>query len=104
MPSTKVYLEWEQTGHPIMWQSNPYTWDDVSIISEIIDAIAGAGAEAAYKKISTEKKKRLIQLVATINGEEYKEDKYSNDNIEVFVKDVKVAANAVLGIEIKIND
>lgn len=101
--STKQYLVWEQTEHDIQWDNNPYTWDDVAIIIEVLESMGAAGPIEGYKKLDKQKKKRLIKLIANVRGEQFKEEKYINEDIDVIVKDIEIVAKEVLGIEIKLN-
>jgi len=101
--STKQYLTWEQTEYDIQWNNNPYTWDEVFILLEIVEEILGGGVPSeAYQKLEKEKKKRLITLIAKVRGEEFKEEKYVQEDIKVIVKDIEIVAKEVLGIELKI--
>lgn len=103
MSTIKKYLEWEQTEYQIQWDNNPYTWDDVAVLIEVLDQIGIGGPIEAYKKLDKEKKKRLITLIANVRGEEFKEEKYVQEDIDVIVKDIEIVAKEVLGIELKIN-
>jgi hypothetical protein len=101
--STKQYLTWEQTQYDIQWNNNPYTWDEVFILLEIIEELGGfGGPEVGYQKLDKEKKKKLITLIAKVRGEEFKEEAYKNEDIKVIVKDIEIVAKEVLGIELKI--
>lgn len=104
MPTTKQYLNWEQTEYNIQWNNNPYTWDEVFVLIEILEELGGLGGpEVGYQKLDQEKKKKLITLIAKVRGEEFKEEAYKNENIKVIAEDIKIVAKEVLGIELKIN-
>ena len=99
----KQYLTWDQTTYPIQWDNNPYTWDEVFILIEIVQALDGGGDFSdIYGVLSKEKKKKLIKLVARINGEKFEESKYKNEDIKVIAKGVKIAIKEVLNIDIKV--
>ena len=100
----KVYLTWDQTGYPIQWDNNPYTWDEVFVLIEIAQALTNGGDfEKVYGDLPKKKKETLIKLVAKVEGKEYKEQKYKKENIKVIAKGVKLAVKEVLNIDIDIN-
>jgi hypothetical protein len=99
----KQYLTWDQTNYPIQWDNNPYTWDEVFILIEIAQAIDGGGDFGnIYGELDKTKKKKLIKLVAKINGEKFEESKYKKEDIKVIAKGVKLAIKEVLNIDIKV--
>lgn len=99
----KFYLTWDQTQYPIQWDNNPYTWEEVFILIEIAEAIKnGSNFDDIYGGLDKKKKQKLIKLVARINGEDYKEEKYKQENIKVIAKGVKVAIKEALNIDIKV--
>lgn len=96
------YLNWEDVN--VLWNDNPYTWDEVIALIEVVDGtLGGASPVEAYQKLEKEKKKKLITLIAKVRGEEFKEEAYKNEDIKVIVKDIEIVAKEVLGIELKIN-
>ena len=99
----KQYLTWDQTQYPIQWDSNPYTWDEVFILIEIAQALNGGGSfDDIYGGLNKTKKKKLIKLVARVNGEKYEESKYKQEDIKVIAKGVKIAIKEVLNIDVKV--
>lgn len=99
----RQYLTWDQNTYPIQWDSNPYTWDEVFILIEIAQAIDGGGDFGnIYGGLDKTKKKKLIKLVARINGEKFEESKYKKEDIKVIAKGVKLAIKEVLNIDIKV--
>lgn len=103
MSTTKKYLTWEQVEYDIEWSNNPYTWDEVFVLIELIEEIQGLGGpEIGYQKLGKEKKKKLITLIAKVRGEEFKEEAYKNEDIKVIAKDIELVAKEVLGIDLKI--
>lgn len=104
MTQVKQYLTWEQTTYPIQWDNNPYTWDEVFVLIEVLEGVKGGGHKDyhdAYKHLKPEKKKVLIKLVAKIKGEEYKEEKYKQEEIKITAEDIELAINEVLNIQVK---
>ena len=99
----KQYLTWDQPDYPIQWDNNPYTWDEVFILIEIAQAIDGGGDFGdIYGGLDKTKKKKLIKLVAKVNGKNFEESKYKKENIKVIAKGVKLAIKEVLNIDIKV--
>ena len=103
MQYKKQYLTWDQTQYQIQWDNNPYTWDEVFILIQIAEEISGGKIfDDVYGGLDKEKKKKLIKMVARINGEDYKEEKYKQENIKVIAKGVKIAIKEALNIDIKV--
>ena len=75
----------------------PYTWDDVSLVEEIISIYPGGEEEWLIR--NPDKKKRLIKLILKCQGKTYKETK-EIQNIKITAKDIKILAEKVLGIEV----
>lgn len=97
----KQFIAWDDSN--FNWENNPYTWDEVFILIEIAEAINGGGSfEDVYQQLPEEKKKKLIKLVARVNGKTYEEEKYKQPNIKVIAKSVKVMIKEVLNIDVKI--
>ena len=81
--------------------SFPYTWDDVALIEEAVEALGGGGViedDMPWIK-NQDKKKRLIKLILKCQGKTYKETKETQD-IKITAKDIKLLAEKVLGIEV----
>ena len=80
----------------------PYTWDDVDLIEEVVEAVQQGGGvmedDMPWTK-NQDKKKRLIKLILKCQGKTYKETKEIQD-IEITAKDIKILAEKVLGIEV----
>ena len=78
----------------------PYTWDDVALIEEAVEAFGGGDMdEMPWTKWEDEKKKRLIKLICKVQGRTYKETKETKE-IKITAKDIKLLAEKVLGIEV----
>ena len=101
MTQVKQYLTWDQTTYPIQWDNNPYTWDEVFILLEVAQVSGGHGYGYGYQKLEKEKKKKLIKLIAKVRGEEFKEEKYVNEDVDVIAKDIEIVINEVLGAKVK---
>ena len=83
--------------------SFPYTWDDVALVEEVVEAIQQGGGGVIEDDMpwmkDQDKKKRLIKLICKVKGKTYKESKYVND-YKIKVNDVRLVAKEILGIEI----
>jgi len=103
--SIKKYLTWDQLEYLIQWDSNPYTWDEVYVLIEVIEEAGGLGGPIgpAYEKLPEEKKRKLIKLIVKVKGEKIEEEKYMQNDIKVIAKDIQLTAKEVLGIEIKVD-
>jgi hypothetical protein len=77
-------------------------WDDCALIIEIINVIKGGGSPEDYFKKEKEKKKKFIKLLCKVEGTEYKETKEVLKR-QIRITDIKLVAQEVLGIDIKID-
>jgi hypothetical protein len=75
-------------------------WDDCALIIEIIQL--GGKSPDDYLNQRPEKKKQFIKLLCKVEGKEYKETKEVHKT-KIFIKDVKLVAKELLGIDIKID-
>lgn len=105
---TRTPITWDNAN--FAWDNNPYTWDDIALVQEIADRVQeevqrrGGMVDDDYVHplFRDEKKnKRLIKLIYKTQGKVLKEEKEIKE-IKVTVKDVKILAKEVLGINVKI--
>jgi len=102
----KTPIKWEDAD--FKWELAPteggkprYTWDDVVLVEEAVEALGGGGViedDMPWMK-DQDKKKRLIKLILKCQGKTYKETKEVQD-IKITAKDIKLLAEKVLGIEV----
>ena len=79
----------------------PYTWNDVALVEEVIEALGGGGViedDMPWMQ-DEEKKKRLVKLICKVQGKTFKEEKEIQD-YKIKVSDIKLLAEKVLGIEV----
>ena len=100
----KVYLNWNDIRIGT-WDNNPFTWDDVAILEEIFPGgTEGHNPYDVYRNVngkSEDKKKKIIKIVAKLEGKEFKEEKYKNNKkIKITVKDVNILFKT---LNIKVN-
>ena len=103
--SIKKYLTWDQLEYLIQWDANPYTWDEVYVLIEVIEEAGGLGGPLGptYEKLPEEKKKKLIKLILKVKEEQIEEEKYKQTDIKVIAKDIQLTAEKVLGIKINVD-
>ena len=94
---SKADFKWEaappsQTYKPGFTPSVfPYTWDNVSLIQEIITVVdAGGTVVDAITDLEKEKKKKLIRLIMKMNGIKKYDEEKEVKNISAKVEDVEL--------------
>ena len=115
MAETRTPYKWNTANFtydiaPTDTKKDRYTWDDVALVTGLLPpddgevVIRGRGPDEEYIHPlfkDEEKKKRLIKLIYKTQGKVLKEEKEIKE-IKVTVKDVKILAKEVLGINVKI--
>ena len=77
----------------ILWNNNPYTWDEVQLIIEV------AGDED-WDQWEKKKKQRLVKLILKIHGNTITESKRREiKQYKIKAKDIRIAVKEVLGTE-----
>ena len=91
------------------WNDNPYTWDEVAIVVEAIEAIKaisgppGEGDDFIHPLFDKdpEKRKKLVKLICKVQGKTIEKEKEIKD-YKITVKDIQLLAEEVLGINVKV--
>ena len=96
----KIRTPYQWGNANFSWSNNPYTWDDVAFVTEIMQG--GGGSSTDYVNQNKEIKKKFIKLLCKVEGTEYKETKEVL-NRQIRITDIKLVAKEVLGVEIKID-
>jgi hypothetical protein len=105
--STRTPFQWGNANfswnaNPFSNQSiNPFTWDDVELITGIVDALEGGYTPDTFFGKQPDKKQKFIKLLCKVEGREYKETKEIL-NRKIRISDVSLVAKEVLGINIKV--
>jgi spermidine/putrescine-binding protein len=107
--ATRVPFTWGNANfayntNPFPNQSkNPFTWDDVALIIEVLTDLGGKAPDDQFKW-TKEKKQRFITLIMKCEGKDidFKETKEIKDR-QIRITDVALVAKEVLGINIKID-
>ena len=75
----------------ILWNNNPYTWDEVQLIIEV------AGDED-WDQWEKKKKQRLVKLILKIHGNTITESKRREiKQYKIKAKDIRIVVKEVLG-------
>jgi len=93
--ATKTPFNWDNAN--FIWSQNPYTWDDVALVKEVVSA--GSSYQEVFK--DKKKKEKFIKLICKVEGTEYKETKKIKKR-QIRITDISLVAKEVLGIDIKI--
>jgi hypothetical protein len=105
--STRTPFQWGNANfswnaNPFPNQStNPFTWDDCALITEVVDALNGGYTPDDFFGKQPDKKQKFIKLLCKVEGREYKESKEVL-NRKIRISDVSLVAKEVLGINIKV--
>ena len=88
-------FSWNNNPFGAQQSTNPFTWDDVALITEIAQALGGGGN---YQQIfkDPKKKKHFIKLLCKVQGKEYEETKETT-NYKIVISDVSLVVSEVLG-------
>ena len=84
----------------------PYTWDDVTLLEDLLSQGA-SGSELAYhvEQLEPDKKKRFIKLVCKVKGlETYSGQKTIRDDIKISANDCELVIKEVLGIDLTVEN
>jgi len=93
--ATRIPYKWNTAN--FAWNNNPYTWDDVALVQEVVQA--GGAYQEVFK--DEKKKKKFIKLICKVEGVEYKETKEIKKR-QIRITDVALVAKEVLGVDIKV--
>ena len=105
--ATRIPFQWGNANfswesNPFLNQSkNPFTWDDCTLITEVVQALGGGKMPDEYFAKHPKKKQKFIKLLCKIEGKEYKETKEVLER-KIRISDVSLVAKEVLGINIKV--
>jgi hypothetical protein len=99
---TRIPYQWNAAN--FKWNENIYTWDDCALIIDIVNNIRPGGPGLGYDNLipGKKKKKKFIKLLCKVQGVDYEKNKEILET-RIFIKDIKMVAEAVLGVSIKID-
>lgn len=102
----KLPVCWDD-AYDICLSDNPYCWEDVFLVEEILVGGGGDVIEAIKKvdKLPEDKKKRFVRLICKVKGiETYSGQKVIKEDIKITAKDIKLVAKEVLGIDLTVEN
>ena len=96
-----------------LWNANPYTWDDVCLVTEIVGGGGGVDGQFDTTKWSEDKKRKFITLHAKVRAQNEPESLYmwrpltttnSSEIVDVKItaEDIRLVIENVLNITVKI--
>jgi len=92
-----IKITWDNAN--FTWNSNPYTWDEVQLVQEILGG--GGIIEDDMPWLKPEKKNKLIKLILKIKGETLTESKQIPiKQYKIKAEDVRLVIREVSGIEL----
>mgnify|MGYP003676389427 FL=1 len=106
-----VKIKWEDAN--FLWNNNPYLWDEVEIVEKVVSKGGGSVYDVweRVKKLTPKEKKKFIQVIVKVKGNMeyssphiYTMKKEVQNNLDITVEDVKLVAEAVLGIKLQIEN
>lgn len=90
----------------IVWSNNDYTWDDVKLVEEVIEAV-GKVILGSQQRLDNwvyehpEKSKNLIRLICKIKDKTITKTKIKNENIKISVEDVDLLREEILKVTVE---
>ena len=97
-------ITWDNAD--ILWNNNPFTWDEVQLVRELIRRGPGEGGHVTDPSWTDydddeQRKKRLIELILKVHGKTITERKQKEiKQYKIKASDIKLTVKKVLGVEI----
>lgn len=88
----KEFLNWSDIRIGT-WNSNPFVWDDVALVDEVLTAGGGNLISSLNyaNKLPKKRKLQLIKIILTLQNKEFVEAKYKNSkHIKINIDDIKL--------------
>lgn len=94
MAQTITKIKWNEAN--FLWNSNPYTWNEVQLVQEIADQIDGDGSVArVVDELPKQKKEKLIHLIMRRKGIKVYDKTKTVKDVEIKVEDVELLIKEV---------
>jgi len=94
MAQTITKIKWNEAN--FLWNSNPYTWNEVQLIQEIADQIDGDGSVArVVDELPKQKKEKLIHLIMRRKGIKVYDKTKTVKDVDIKVEDVELLIKEV---------
>lgn len=99
-PDSNYYI-WDKCN--LNWNTIDLTWDDVFFLIQIAQTFIGPGYEDYLLNTKPEVKKRLIKIMAKVDGEKHLNEAFQRKDIKVIVKNVQLLVEHFTGIKIQVH-
>jgi hypothetical protein len=103
-PTDAEFVTWDNTD--LVWESDIYTWDECLLVKQIVEELGWPGGIIEEKVAEVYDKYKnntqFIKLVCKVKGEKYEKTKVIK-NIQIFINNVKLVAQSVLNVNVKID-
>ena len=94
MAQTITKIKWNEAD--FLWNSNPYTWNEVQLVQEIADEIDGDGSVArVVDELPKQKKEKLIHLIMRRKGIKVYDKTKTVKDVDIKVEDVELLIKEV---------
>ena len=94
MAQTITKIKWNEAD--FLWNSNPYTWNEVQLVQEIADQIDGDGSVArVVDELPEKKKEKLIHLIMRRKGIKVYDKTKTVKDVDIKVEDVELLIKEV---------
>lgn len=94
MAQTITKIKWNEAD--FLWNSNPYTWNEVQLVQEIADEIDGDGSVArVVDELPEKKKEKLIHLIMRRKGIKVYDKTKTVKDVDIKVEDVELLIKEV---------
>ena len=94
MAQTITKIKWNEAN--FLWNSNPYTWNEVQLVQEIADQIDGDGSVArVVDELPEKKKEKLIHLIMRRKGIKVYDKTKTVKDVDIKVEDVELLIKEV---------
>ena len=94
MAQTITKIKWNEAD--FLWNSNPYTWNEVQLVQEIADQIDGDGSVArVVDELPEKKKEKLIHLIMRRKGIKVYDKTKTVKDVDIKVEDVELLIREV---------
>jgi len=87
-------IKWKHAD--FLWNNNPYTWDEVQLITEITRGdTSGHGVKKIVDELDYEKKNKLIHLIMRRKGIKVYDKRKEVKSVDINIKDVELIIKEV---------
>ena len=113
----KIWLTWNKTAYPIVWNNNTYTWEEVAVVIEIGQQLGPGWFEPPRKigytgasgplddlkeKVPKEKLDFFIKVVCKVNNVDYEIRKMRKTKPIVSVKEIQKTLDKITSVKVSV--